>query len=108
MFLCDGCLRDSCPGPHLYSSFGPCEACGETKETWDCTDYKRGMAEALTLDQVQRRMLEHLRELSRQLHDETLTVAPLIAKVECARQMCRLAGIPETVIADFSDTNTLS
>jgi hypothetical protein len=63
--------------------------------------------EVLTLDQVRLRMLEHLRDLARQLHDETLTVAPLMAQIECAREMCRLAGIPETVIDDIANTNTL-
>ena len=107
MFVCDGCLRDSCNGSHLSSAFGSCEACGELKETWDCTCREPAGVEVLTLDQVRLRMLEHLRDMARQLHDEALSVAPLMAKVECAREMCRLAGIPETVIDEISRTNTL-
>lgn len=59
------------------------------------------MVEALTLDQVRLRMLDHLRDLARQLHDETLTVTPSTAKLECAREMCLISGIPETIIDDF-------
>jgi hypothetical protein len=54
-------------------------------------------------------MLAHLRDLARQLHDapEREAVAPLIAQVACAREMCRIAGIPEAVIEDTMSPKTL-
>jgi hypothetical protein len=63
------------------------------------------MSGALTLDQVRLRMLGHLRELARQLQDETgIVTASVKAKLECAREMCRLAGIPEMIITDIGST----
>lgn len=98
MFICDDCLRDSCDGFHMLSSFGPCEGCGKTKGTWDCRHYKRD-TEALSLDQVRLRMLEHLRRLVGEARAVSKGKAARVsAQVACARDMCRIAGIPETVI----------
>lgn len=109
MFLCDDCLKDSCEGLHLSNSFGPCEGCGGTRETWDCIHYKAKRTGAKTLDQVHLEMLEHLRSLARELHDGSgrKAVASLIAEVACAREMCRIAGISVTVIEDTVNSNTL-
>lgn len=102
MFLCDDCLKGSCDGLHLSSSFGPCEGCGETKGTWDCIHYKAKGDEAKSLSQVQLAMLAHLRDLARKLHRRRRPDVALFAKMECAREMCQIAGIPEAIIADYS------
>jgi hypothetical protein len=65
---------------------------------WESPGDEPVAEEKLTLDQVRLRLLEHTRDLARQLRGETLTAASVLAQLECARQMCRLAGIPETVI----------
>ena len=105
MFLCDDCLKDSCGRLHISSSFGPCEGCGETKATLDCIHYKTTRPEAKSLVQVQLGMLEHLRDLARELHGgERRTSSTTVgAKLECAREMCLIAGIPEDVIRGYAE-----
>jgi hypothetical protein len=50
-------------------------------------------------------MLEHLRDLARELHGgESRTPSTTAdAKLECAREMCLIAGIPEDVIKGYVD-----
>lgn len=105
MFLCDDCLKGSCDGFHISSSFGPCEGCGETKATLDCTHYKARRPEVRSLAQVQLAMLEHLRDLARELHggESRTPSTTAAAKLECAREMCLIAGIPEDVIKGYVD-----
>jgi hypothetical protein len=105
MFLCDNCIKDSCEGLHLSFSFGPCEGCGERKETVECVHYKAKRTVEPTIDQVRLRLLEHLRDLVKEHHDEGRRPSKLEAKVECAMEMCRIAGIPDAVIQGYVSKN---
>lgn len=102
MKVCNDCLAGFCEESHLSNSFEVCGKCGDLKETWQCLQDKEWKMEAKTLDQVQQDMLTYLHDLARQLRvlNESQSIASAIASLECAGEMCRIAGIRQAVVAE--------
>ena len=100
MYLCDACHEKSgCDFVHLSGSKGRCEGCGFSQDCLDCQHDRVELA-PITVEEIRGNLLSHLDELARAAAScGPKTSGTMMREVDCAKHMCRLAGIPEHDIA---------
>lgn len=100
MYLCEACHEKSgCDYVHLSGSTGPCESCRVAQGCLDCQHDRVELA-PVTVEEIRGNLLAHLDELARTAAScGPKTLGPMMREVDCAKHMCRLAGIPEYDIA---------
>lgn len=99
MFLCDACHgSDGCTLMHLARSRGRCESCRLASDCVDCLGERVELA-PVTVEEIRTNLLCHLVELARMIQSCGAAGArELGPQLDCARHMCRLAGISELEI----------
>lgn len=100
MFLCDTCHdKSGCTYVHLSGSTGPCEGCRTRASCHECQGERVELA-PITVEEIRTNLLCHLNELARMAGSCGRSMAAtLLTQIECAKHMCRLAGVAELEIS---------
>lgn len=99
-YICDPCHEKSgCQFVHLSGSTGPCETCGGRASCHECLGERVELA-PVTVEEIRSNLLSHLNELARMVGSCGRGLSPLLLRdLECAKHMCRLAGVSELEIS---------